>query len=110
MMTTYGDAWLDGYFKRRAKLDAAINKYPDFSFPASLGLRMHRMDVEWWSHKIKDPAKRRAFQDAAHQLIAGKTFAKGMGVPRGVDVEHLYYTVGQGWSDAQYADFLNRMD
>jgi hypothetical protein len=97
------DAWLRGYYKRREKLNVDITKYPNCEFPASLGLRMHRMDVEWWSHNINDPVKRQAFQAATHKLIAGKKFANGMDVPRGLEIERLYYMIAKGYSAEQYA-------
>lgn len=102
--------WVKSYLRRRDKLDAEIRKYPNHSFPVALGLRMHRMDVEWWSHGITDSVKKRAFQAAANKLIAGKTFKTGMDVPRGLEVERVFYMVVHGYTSDQYAQHAASYD
>lgn len=106
--------WENDYFFRRDKLKKAIEVYDaahgNYTFPASMGLRLARLDIEWWSHLIKNPVKKHEFMVAAKKLISGKKFERGMDVPRGVDIEHLYYKIDKGYSDAQYGAHLSSYD
>jgi hypothetical protein len=103
------------YGGRRNKVHAAIEAWQkqhpkEYGFPVKYGLALHKLDVEWYSHNIKDATKRKEFVAAARKLITGKKFKNGMDVPRGVDVEHLYYKIDKGYTDKQYADYLQSLD
>ena len=105
------------YFGRRGRVHAAIDvwrrRHPEnrWGFPVKYGLALARDDIEWWAHYVKDVKKRRAFVAAAKAVVeAGKPFKSGMDVPRGVEIERLYYKMIEGYSDAQYAEHLQSMD
>lgn len=98
------------HFKRRDAVHAAIDawkqKHPreGWAFPAKYGLAMARLDIEWWSSMMRDARKRVAFVKAARALIAAqRPFKNGMEVPRGIEIERLYYRIEKGYTDAQYA-------
>lgn len=99
--------WEKKYFVRRERLHQDID---DKGFTVALGLRMHKDDVQWYAHYIKDARKREEFKRAAHKLIAGKKFKTGMDVPRGIAIEHLYYKIAKGYSDEQYAKHAQSYD
>jgi hypothetical protein len=108
------DDWQKNHFKREDQLDKEIKQYDakhgNYTFPASMGIRKAKLQIEWWAHSIKDPAVRKKFVFEANKLISGKKFAKGMDVPRGVDIEYLFYKIAHGYSDEQYAEHLRSYD
>jgi hypothetical protein len=108
------DDWMDKHFALEKAWHEEAKKYPNFSFPASMGIRKAKMDIDWWKqsglHSGQDKVKIQKFVVEANKLISGKKFARGMDVPRGINIEALYYKIVLGYTDKQYSEHLMSYD
>ena len=106
--------WQEKHFKKRDELKKRMDKYSSpYNIPPELGFEMAELDRQWWEHSIKDVAKRQRFNNAVKELLnnAKKQNPKSlMDVPRGVDIERLFYKIGQGYTDKQYSEHLMSFD
>jgi hypothetical protein len=103
------DEWAIKTNEDRMKTEMAIfkwtEKHPDknqYDFPVKYGLQIHKQQAEWWLHYIDDTNKSKQYQKEAKELIKGKKFKTGMGVPRGTTLEWLFYKINYGYTPEEY--------
>lgn len=106
--------WEDNHFKKRNDLKKRIDIYSSsYDIPSKLGFEMAELDRQWWEHYIKDNSKKEKFNKAVKELLNNSKMNNPkslMDVPRGVDIEKLYYKISKGYSDKQYREHLMSFD
>lgn len=74
------------------------------------GWRRQRAQVAYYLQLLEIEAQREAFQRSVDQLNAGLgELRSGFEVPRGVDIERLYFRA-KGLTDADHAAYCASMD
>jgi len=80
------------------------------TFTVKQALKIQREQIRWYSGLIKDKKKKREFLRAVRKLTRKRKYSSPYDVPRGVEIESLYYTISKGYSDSQYSDYLRSLD
>lgn len=99
--------------KRLAKADRiAPDSYVhkgEFTIPKAI--QIQKRDIYWWSSVIKDKKKKKEFLMAVKELQKKNEKAKTpYEIPRGVEIEHLFYKINLGYTDEEYAKHLRSYD
>jgi len=107
----YGTPFLNKHFARNKKLKEEIKKK---GFGIRQGLKTSELQKDWWMHSMKSKANKKFFETAWADMVQKKLKSgkvkTGYDVPRGIDVEHLFYKMEHGYSDKQYAKHLQSYD
>jgi len=71
--------------------------------------QIHHGQVEHYSQLLDTDSQRAAFQAAVERLNAGRSIESGWDVPRGVEIERLYFRA-KSRTDAEHAAFCASLD
>lgn len=94
----------------RAEKIAPRNYIHKGKFTIKKAKMIQKRDIYWWSSIIKDKKKKKEFLMAVKELQKRNAKAKTpYEIPRGVDIEYLYYKIALGYTDEQYSKHLDSM-
>lgn len=71
--------------------------------------QIQQEQVQHYAQLLETDAQRAAFLAAVERLNAGRTIESGWDVPRGVEIERLYYRA-KGLTDAEHTAFCASLD
>ena len=95
----------------RANKIAPDNYVHKGKFTIEKAKMIQKRDIYWWSSIIENKAKKKEFLMAVKELQKRNAKAKTpYEIPRGTDIEHLYYKIARGYSDEEYAKHLASYD
>ena len=74
-------------------------------------IKIQNEQIRWYSNLIKDSKKKAEFMKAIRELKKRNAKAQSpYEIPRGVEIEELYYKINLGYSDSQYQAYLSSLD
>ena len=87
-------------------------RYLEKTFTVKQGLKKAEEQRRFYASRIKDPKKRKKFNEAVKKMIdkAKPGATSGLDIPRGLDIERLYWIIGLGKTEEQHIEYCRSMD
>jgi hypothetical protein len=81
------------------------------NFTIQQAIKIQRDQINYYAKGIKDKKKKAEFLRATKELVKQNKDAKTpYEIPRGTQIEELYYKINLGYSDEQYGNYCRSMD
>lgn len=80
-------------------------------FTRADAIKIQSKQIKYYSNLIKDPKKKSMFLKKIRELKKGNAIARTpYEIPRGTQIEELYYKINLEYSDEQYYKYLESLD